>query len=239
MSGAEAAADLATELRETGIALLRNAFATDSLTRLRAAASRCFEAVEADRSLAERIGFNRFSHSVPLAALLECGCDAEELTAPLSAPGLDTLFLEALGSTWTCRLEHSWVRKKFAQAHKPHTQYHAQGWHQDGALGVRFPQQPDPSLPMTNLLTCWIPLQACGVDSPSLEFIRKTHDALLHFTELDDTALRQRFASEQFCAPELHFGDGAIFLNSVLHRTYMNETMRCERLSMEYRIFPR
>lgn len=239
MSEAEAATDPATALHETGIALLRNAFATDSLTRLREAATRCFEAVETDPAAAEQIGFNRFSHSVPLTALTDFGCDSEELKAPLSAPGLDTLFSQALGSAWSCQMEHSWVRKKFAPSQNPGAGYHAQGWHQDGALGVQFPAQPDPSLPMTNLLTCWIPLQACGVDSPGLEFIRKTQNALLHYTELDDAAVRQRFASEQFCAPELHFGDGLIFLNSVLHRTHVNEAMRRERISVEYRIFPR
>jgi ectoine hydroxylase-related dioxygenase (phytanoyl-CoA dioxygenase family) len=236
MSGADAATDPATELRETGIALLRNAFATNSLTKLREAASRCLEAVETDRSAAERIGFNRFSHSVPLIALTHFGCDSEELKAPLSARGLDTLFSQALGSAWVCRMEQSWARKKFAPAQARGD--YAQGWHQDGALGVQFPQQAGPMPPMTELLTCWIPLQTCGVDSPGLEFVRGQQRSLLHFTELDDAALRKRFAPQEFWAPELEFGDGLVFLNSVLHRTYTRPEMRHNRLSVEYRIFP-
>jgi len=234
-------ADCAAQLRERGVALLRNVFAPDSLTSLRRATARCFEAVEAEetaRSLAERFRFNRFSHSVLLSALADFGCDSEELTAPLSAPGLGSLFSEALGCEWACRMEHSWVRKKFAPLHAPAAEYFPQGWHQDGALGVQFSPEATPALAMTELLTCWIPLQACGVDSPGLEFVRGPQAGLLHFTELDDSALRRRFAAEDFWAPELEFGDGLVFLNSALHRTYTRAEMRHNRLSVEYRIFP-
>jgi hypothetical protein len=34
-------------------------------------------------------------------------------------------------------------------------------------------------------------------------------------------------------------GDGVVFLNSTLHRTYTRPEMRQDRLSVEYRIFPR
>jgi hypothetical protein len=230
-------ADAATQLRETGIALLRDAFAMDALCSLRDAAARCFGAVESDGSLAELHRFNRFSHSVPLAALADFGYDPEQWLAPLAAPELAPLFSEAIGDDWACRMEQSWVRKKFAPLRVSGP--NIQGWHQDGALGVRFPAEPGASLPMTKLLTCWIPLQGCGLDSPGLEFVRGRQPGLLHFTELDDLSLRRRFASEQFCAPELKFGDGLVFLNSVLHRTYAHDEMRHDRLSVEYRIFPR
>jgi hypothetical protein len=96
-----------------------------------------------------------------------------------------------------------------------------------------------PVIPMTPLLTCWIPLNACGVDSPGLEFIRSPQAALLHFTELDDAALRKRFPPEEFWAPALELGDGLAFLNGTLHRTYARPEMPDNRLSVEYRIFPR
>jgi Phytanoyl-CoA dioxygenase (PhyH) len=237
--------DSAAELRESGVALLRGAFAADVLTGFREAAVRCFEAVGAERPLPEHYRFNRFPHSVLLSALSDFGFDdpdspdgPDELMAPLSAPGLGPLFSAALGSEWVCNLEHSWVRKKFAPLQAPAGEYHPQGWHQDGALGVQFPLEAGPALPMTELLTCWIPLNGCGVDSPGLEFVRCRQAGLLHFTELDDAALRQRFAAEEFWAPELEFGDVLVFLNSVLHRTYAREEMRRNRLSVEYRIFP-
>ena len=240
------AEDAARQLREDGIAPLRGIFPRDCLSRFRVAAARCFAEAEAGRPLPERYRFNRFSHSMLLAGLADSECAGsyvgpEELLAPLAAPGLAALFSEAMGCGWTCNLEHSWVRKKFAPGRAPAAGYHPQGWHQDGALGVRFPPETGtavvPGLPMTELLTCWIPLDACGVDSPGLEFVRGRQAGLLHFTELEDSKLRQRFALGEFWAPELGFGDGLLFLNSVLHRTYTRPEMRRDRLSVEYRFF--
>jgi len=226
----------AAQLLEQGVALLRGVFAAGALERVGAATERGFEAVETNSGLAERCRFNRFSHSIPLASLEEFGCSGEELVAPLSAPGLGNLFSEAMSGKWVCRLEHSWVRKKFAPVRDPGS--HPQGWHQDGALGVRFPAEAGTAILMTRLLTCWIPLNSCGNDSPGLEFVYRRQAGLLHFTELDDAALRERFAAEEFWEPALELGDGLVFLDNVLHRTYARPDMRRDRLSVEYRIFP-
>jgi hypothetical protein len=231
--------DPETQLREGGVALLRKAFATNSLVGLKDAANCCFEAIHRETSPPERYRFNRISNSLLLTALLDFGCrDAGELIAPLSAPGLEPLFTAAMGCPWSCNMEQSWLRKKFAPHQAPSPQYHDQDWHQDGALGVRFPAEPGSTVPMTRLLTCWIPLNPCGADSPGLEFIRRPQPSLLHFTELDDAALRQRFPQHEFWAPALELGDGLVFLNSVLHRTSAGPEMRHSRLSIEYRIFP-
>jgi hypothetical protein len=235
-----ATADPATELRELGVVLLRDVFAKDSLNRLKAAAERFFEAANREELFPNRYQFNRFSNSFLLTALMDFGCASEEeLLAPLSAPALEDLFSAAMGRAWTCNMEQSWVRKKFAPSKAPARQYHPQGWHQDGALGVRFPAQPGSPIPMTELLTCWIPLNACGIDSPGLEFVCRPQATLLHFTELDDAALRRRFPSREFRVPALELGDGLIFLNSILHRTYTSSEMQRNRLSIECRIFPR
>ena len=218
--------------------MLRKVFPTDALTRLQEAATRCFDAIEAQTPIPERYQFSPFSHSVLLTALEDFGCDSEDLLSPLDAPGLDQLFSQTLGSDWTCKLEHSWVRKKFPPLKTRSHSYRLQNWHQDGALGVNFPPDPGPVIPITELLTCWIPLNPCGKDSPGLEFIEGPQPALLHFTELDDTALRQRFDPQQFRAPEFDFGDGLVLLNTVLHRTHALPEMSQNRLSVEYRIFP-
>jgi hypothetical protein len=232
--------DLATHLREKGIALLRDFFPKDSLTRLKEAADQCFEAIRTQRSVPEHYQFNRFAHSVLLTALEDFGYGGwPELVAPLSAPDLDRLFSEAMGSEWTCSMEQSWLRKKFTPSQAPGPQYFPQNWHQDGALGVRFPPKSGPVIPMAQLLTCWVPLNPCGRDSPGLEFVRRRQPALLHFTELDDSALRQRFSPQEFWAPTLELGDGLVFLNSTLHRTYVRPEMQHNRLSVEYRIFSR
>ena len=227
------------ELRQQGVVLLRDVFATDSLTGLHDAAIRCFQAIATERAAPDRYQFSRFSHSVLLTALLDFGCNtAEELVAPLSAPGLDRLFSDAMGSAWTCNMNQSWVRKKFAAHQAPPSGYRLHSWHQDGALGVRFPPESAPMPPMTELLTCWIPLNACGSDSPGLEFIRRRQPGLVHFTELDDPVLHGRFSPQEFWTPEFEFGDGVVFLNDVLHRTHALQEMRLDRLSVEYRIFP-
>lgn len=228
------------QLREQGLVLLRDVFPKDSLTKLNEAASRCFEAIRTESSIPGHYRFNHFSHSVLLTALSDFGCGGPEaLVAPLSAAGLDPLFSEAIGCKWACSMEQSWVRKKFAPSQVPNPQYHPQDWHQDGALGVGFPAEPGPVIPMTELVTCWIPLGACGRDSPGLEFVRRRQSALLHFTELGDAALRRRFPPEEFWAPALEPGDGLVFLNGTLHRTYSTPEMQNNRISVEYRIFPR
>jgi hypothetical protein len=230
--------DPPAQLREHGIALLRDVFTPGSLAILKEAATRCFEVIGPESLTPGSYRFNPFSHSVLLTALTDFGCRMEDLMAPFSAPGLGQLFSEAMGCDWTCQMEQSWVRKKFAPSKVPSPQYHPQSWHQDGALGVHFPSDPGPVIPMTELLTCWIPLNPCGRDSPGLEFVRGHQPALVHFTELDDATLRRRFDSQRFWAPELEFGEGLVFLNSILHRTYARPEMSQNRLSMEYRIFP-
>jgi Phytanoyl-CoA dioxygenase (PhyH) len=230
------------QLQEQGVALLPGWFGMDTLARLREAAVDCFDAVEGDDSVAERVGFNRFSHSVPIAALGEFGCDREALVAPLVASGIEDLITQGMGSEWACDIAQSWVRKKFAPREAPAKHYRIQDWHQDGALGVRFPTDAAllhaSPVAMAELLTVWIALDDCGVDSPGLEFVRGCQQALLHPTELDDVSVRRRFEDEDFWVPEMNFGDSMIFLNSVLHRTHVGPEMRSNRLSVEYRIFP-
>jgi hypothetical protein len=231
--------DLSIQLREQGVVLLRDVFASGSLTQLKTAADLFFQAMGQERSLPERYRYNRFSNSVLLTALADFGCGNEEaLWAPLSTSVLRSMLSEATGWGWTCNMEQSWVRKKFAPRLAPASGYHLQGWHQDGALGVSFAQPPGQVIPKTELLTCWIPLNGCGVDSPGLEFIRRRQPALLHFTELDDSALRQRFSPREFWAPALEFGDGLIFLNDILHRTFVHSEMQHDRVSVEYRMMP-
>ena len=226
------------QLLEYGVVLLRDFFPKDSLTTLKGAAEKCFEAIKEGEVIPERYQFNRFSHSALLNSLTDFGCTSEELVEPLSAPGLGQLFSEAIGGEWICRMEQSWIRMKFSGIQVPDPRYQPQGWHQDGALGVQFPMEIGAVIPMTELVTCWIPLTQCGEDSPGLEFVRRRQTALLHFTELDDSALRRRFHPTEFWAPVLDPGDGVVFRNSALHRTYVRPGMRQNRLSAEYRIFP-
>jgi hypothetical protein len=225
-------------LREEGAVLLPAAVPAGILSKLQCAAQRCFEMVESSRMLPEGYRFNRFAHSVVLTALSDFGCDPEDLTAPLSATSIGRLCSAAMPGEWICAMNQSWVRKKYPAQLVPDSAYHQQDWHQDGALGVTFPAQAGEVIPMTQLLTCWIPLSHCGENNPGLEFVRRPLSSLLHYTELDDSALRNRFASHEFWAPILAPGDALVFLNGTLHRTYAHAGMQFPRLSMEYRLFP-
>src|SRR5215472_7186549 len=132
-------------LERDGVLLLRSFFPSGPLNRLREAATRCFEAIESGKPVPEDYRFIPQAHSVLLTALLDFGVENEEvLLAPLSVDSLAEMFTDLLGGPWRCRPEHSWVRKKFAPRHAPAAGYRIQGWHQDGALGVRFPLQARP-----------------------------------------------------------------------------------------------
>ncbi len=227
------------QLRARGFALLRQVFPVDTLAALRRAAEACFTRAESGAGgLAEAYRYNTLSRSALVVALQEFGSTVEEVSGPLSVAGLDQLFDGAMGMEVACRMDQSWVRKRFAPSRAPRG-YHPNSWHQDGGLGVQFPPVKELAMPpMTQLMTCWIPLHACTGDRPSLEFVGCRLDSLLHFSELDDQMLRDRFDSDDFCAPELQLGDGLVLLGGTLHRTYVTPEMRSDRLSVEYRLFP-
>jgi hypothetical protein len=210
-----------------------------ALAAVRRAAQAFFEAAESGNRQAfpEMYRYNPLSRSVLAGALQDFGCSAEELSVPLAIAGLDALLSGALSGAVACRLEQAWVRKRYAPLHAP-AGYHPNSWHQDGGLGSRFLPRAGSAIPMTRLVTCWLPLDLCNGDCPALEFVRCRLNQLLHYTELDDATLRQRFAPGEFWAPELGPGDGLIFLNGTLHRTYVQPEMPRDRLSVEYRFFP-
>ncbi len=229
-----------SELHTSGVVALRQAFPPSTLAPLKKSAATCFEAIGTGRTseALTEYHFTPFSHSVVLSALLDFGIfSGQELVTPLQVEGFEELVRNAIEGDSVCNLEQCWVRKRYAPGNAPRY-YHPNSWHQDGGLGVSFGREPDAPPPLTPMVTCWIPLQSCGGDSPGLEFVRQRPRALLHYTELDDTRLRRRFPAEQFWAPELQFGDGLLFLADTLHRTYTRADMRQDRLSLEYRFFP-
>jgi len=214
------------DLRSKGVVLLKGVFAVEVLLRLKHACS-------AQPKLNEP-----FSYSISVAELVDSAAwTHSEALAPLNAGGLAEILEESLSEAVECRLEQSFVRRRFAPRNAPRL-YQPNAWHQDGGLGVAFGADPSAPLRMTRLVTCWAPLNACGRDRPSLEFVRRPMDRLLHYTQLDDTMLRERFAPEEFWAPEVQLGDGLVFLPGTLHRTFAQPEMEHDRLSIEYRLFP-
>lgn len=218
---------------------MRGAFPRETIAALKQAALRCFEAIETGttRESVERYRFNPFSGSILLTSLLDFECSLGEITKP-AATAASHPCLAGTIEDWTCRFEHCWVRKKYAPRHAPRV-HRPNTWHQDGGLEVRFTPDAGECLPMTRLATCWIPLESCGDDSPGLEFVRRRIDRLLHYTELDDAQLRDSFPPDAFWRPVLEAGDGLFFLNETLHRTHVHQEMTRDRLSVEYRFFPK
>jgi hypothetical protein len=231
--------ELRTRLQQDGVLLLRDFLDQQSLIGVREATVRCFQAIERLETIPARYRFISQAHSLLLTSLLDFGIESErDLIAPCAGGPLGDAFSSLFGARWRWRLEHSWARKKFAPGNAPESAGHKQDWHQDGALGIQFPIEPGPPIPPGSLVTCWIPLDPCGTDSPGLEFIRQPQASLLHFSELDDALLRRRFPAPSFWIPELAFGDLLIFCGDVLHRTHLAPEMRRDRMSIEYRAFP-
>jgi ectoine hydroxylase-related dioxygenase (phytanoyl-CoA dioxygenase family) len=89
------------------------------------------------------------------------------------------------------------------------------------------------------MLTCWVPLDDCGVDAPGLEWLRPAPSAapvpLLRPAELTDAALRARFAASAFEHPALAAGEAVLFDGALVHRTHALPTMTRLRTSIELR----
>lgn len=107
----------------------------------------------------------------------------------------------------------------------------------------------DPRVP--RVLNCWMPLNpGAGVTSPGLEVVR--HPCRPDFPRKDFglrsenaaydfiTIARERIVEdygEVFLAPAFEVGDGLVFSESVIHRTYVTPAMTQPRINFEFRVF--
>ncbi len=115
--------------------------------------------------------------------------------------------------------------------------YHQDSYTQDS----RIPQ----------VLNFWMPLDpGAGVESPGLEVVRnpcranfprkdfglKSENAAYDFI----TIARERIVEEYgecFLAPTFAIGDGLVFSENVIHRTYVTPEMTKPRINFEFRVF--
>ena len=58
----------------------------------------------------------------------------------------------------------------------------------------------------------------------------------MYYTYLNKVKLLELFDSHQFWSPEMTLGDVLIFLNGTLHQTYLTQSMKQDRLSLELRL---
>jgi hypothetical protein len=101
------------------------------------------------------------------------------------------------------------------------------------------------------VLNCWIPLDpGAGRISPGLEVVRnpcmpdfprkdfglKSENAAYDFITIDRAKIVEVYG-ECFLAPEFEVGDGLVFSENVIHRTYVTPQMTQPRINFELRVF--
>ena len=238
-------------LQKHGAVHLPSALDKSRLTTIATAADGCFTNIE---RLIQRHGARQVKDYLPVKYLYL------ERSTSLSPIALDdyqndikenildifsnsagmSLLVEMLGGDIVCNHTKSRVAKQYAPVNY-HSLHSPNSWHQDGALGVPFPNRDSSkssqffSANMTQMVICWIPLVDCLGDCPGLQLVRKPLERLLHYEYLNDSELEKIFEPNEFWVPQLKFGDMLIFLNGTLHRTFVTDTMKNNRTSIELR----
>jgi len=102
-----------------------------------------------------------------------------------------------------------------------------------------------------HVLNWWIPLDpGAGRESPGLEVVRSTGrpdfprkdwglqsgNAAYDTITIDRERIVEEYG-EIFLAPEFDVGDGLVFSENVIHRTYVTPTMTKPRINFELRVF--
>ena len=96
----------------------------------------------------------------------------------------------------------------------------------------------------TPMLTCWIPLNDCGVYAPGLEVVAERLDSALPITDMPatnharmeiDASVVERHYGDRLWHPEFDAGDALLFDGRNVHRTYVTDAMTAVRYSVELR----
>ena len=156
----------------------------------------------------------------------------------LGGPAGESIHQKLGGSVSVCTSQ-SWIRRQYAPSSYP-PNHAAHQWHQDAALGFDFLAHLGRAFPedaLISLVTCWMPLQACGVHAPGLELVTEHLTELLRPEDLHDLGVRARFSAQRFLRPAMNPGDALVFAGDLLHRTYVTPPMRHDRTSLELRFF--
>jgi hypothetical protein len=101
------------------------------------------------------------------------------------------------------------------------------------------------------VLNCWIPLDpGAGREAPGLEVVRepsspnfpikdfgwKSENAVYDPVTIDSDAVQNQFG-DNLLAPVFDLGDGFVFSQDVIHRTYVTPEMTKPRINFEFRVF--
>jgi hypothetical protein len=110
-------------------------------------------------------------------------------------------------------------------------------FHQDG----NFLGGPD-----TETINCWIALDPCGVNAPSMEVYPQRVDGLFPAGEdgaivpweIDEATVYEKLGRENAWFPEFRPGDAFLFDHTHVHRTHTTPSMTKDRFAMECWMFP-
>jgi hypothetical protein len=235
-------------LLQTGVLLQRQVIAPESIRSYQEVVRKFYDNLEAriasggveavQKSLSPGQKYLPTASSITLGTVFA----EEEWSGILKEIAIDPLrgIIEVnLGGSAACDVDQSWIRRQYAPCNSPPT-HSPHVWHQDGALGFDFHHSMATASRKEHLLsmvTCWIPLNPCGVDAPGLEFVNRRIDDLLQIEDLKDQALRKRFPENAFEKPVMKAGDVLLFRGGIVHRTHVNSEMRSNRTSIELRFF--
>ncbi len=161
--------------------------------------------------------------SVGLGALREVDSIVDDVIA-----ALEPALTEALGGPPLALRGSAWLRRQRPPRDAP-PWHAAHSWHQDGALGFDFARD-DPRAPgaLAPMITCWLPLGACGEDAPGLGWVRARPTRLLTPAEL-------AVPRQAEVALVLDPGDALLFGGDLLHATWRTDAMTRTRVSVELR----
>jgi hypothetical protein len=235
-------------LLHDGIILCKSILGPEHVTKWKSASDGRYENLEIERRNGDSANVASIAGTrerfVPTASSFTIGAlrsetNVVELLNSVATGPAGVWIRNILGWRLLCNLDQSWVRRQYAPSrypplHAPH------GWHQDGALKFDFQSHPDGEVPhnaVLNMVTCWIPLDSCGVDAPGLELITERLGALLSPHQLQTEFLQTRFTHKRFWQPTLGPGDALLFRGDILHRTHVMPEMTNNRTSIELRVF--
>lgn len=96
-----------------------------------------------------------------------------------------------------------------------------------------------------HLMTCWVPLNDCGINAPSISIIAEnTAVKFEHAAQgawesgIPEEKLQSLLAKAPIVDIECAAGDLVLFGELTLHRTFFRPTMNCPRFSMDARAVP-
>ena len=226
--------DVLSALYDCGVALVRGLIPHDIVAEMRRETCEYFKALESGPDTHTKWFFSTFGN-VLLEHLAAYGDGAivyalQFLTKSALA---DVLYDYLDTNRITTPLGYDFVRK-----HAGSDQKSLSPFHQDSV-----------AVPVgTRLLTCWVPMDDCGLESPGFEVVTKRIDDEFPISEtphtnhetseIDESVVRHAVQGRLW-HPVFRTGDVLVFDGLTVHRSFVRPSMTKVRHSVELRFFDR